>query len=123
MTDVTVQEMAGQVADLMEARLGLRGKGLADKVRRGRRVLPRRIRREAEYLVQAAEQARVPKLQVQLDQTRISAAYDTCVGYLKPLGAAARRRALFLDMLTGIGMAVFAAIVLVILIIAWRGHL
>ena len=121
MTGTTVQEMAGQVADLMEARLGLRGKGLADKLRRGRRILPRRIRREAEVLVRAAEQAQVPKLQVQLDQTRISAAYDACVTYLKPLGAAARRRALFLDMLTGIGIAIFAAMALVIAIVAWRG--
>jgi hypothetical protein len=121
MTGVTVQEMTGQVADLMEARLGLRGDGLADKLRRGRRVLPRRILREAEYLVRAADQAQMPKLQVQLDQARIAAAYEACMAHLKPLGAAARRRALLLDMLTGIGTAVFTVIVLVILIIAWRG--
>lgn len=120
MTGVTVQEMAGQVADLMEARLGLRGEGLAEKLRRGRRVLPRRIRREAAYLVRAAEQAQVPKLQVQLDQIRISAAYHICIGHLKPLGAKERRRAVVLDMLTSVGTAVFAAIVLVILLLVWR---
>jgi hypothetical protein len=121
MTGVTVQEMAGQVADLMEARLGLRGDGLAAKLRRGRRVLPRRIRREAEFLVQAAEREQMPKLQVQLDKTRIADAYEICIGHLKPLGAKERRRTLFLDMLTGIGTAVFVAMVLVILVLAWRG--
>lgn len=121
MTGVTVQEMAGQVADLMEARLGLRGDGLAAKLRRGRRVLPRRIRREAEFLIHAAEQEQMPKLKIQLDQARIAAAYDICMGHLKPLGATERRRALFLDMLTGIGTAVFVAIVLVVLLLAWRG--
>ncbi|MGB3316249.1 MAG: hypothetical protein WBB85_17745 [Albidovulum sp.] len=122
MTGVTVQEMAGQVADLMEARLGLRGDGLAAKLRRGRRVLPRNVRREAEYLVRAAEKAHLPKLQVQLDRARIDSAFEICMGHLKPLGVKARRRALFLDMLTGFGTAVFAVIVLVVIVLAWRAQ-
>ncbi len=123
MTGVTVQQMAGRVAELMEARLRIRGEGLAEKLRRGGRFLPRRVRRQAEYLVKAERQAQMPRLQVQLDHERSAAAFDACVRYLKPLGAGARRRAILRDMVTGIGSAVFITIVLVILLLVWRGYL
>ncbi|MEZ5779130.1 MAG: hypothetical protein R3E44_12295 [Paracoccaceae bacterium] len=115
-----VQEMAASVAALLETRLKLRGRDLPEKLRRGRRRLPRKIRREAEYLAAAAEQARHPKLSVQLDRDRIVAAHEACLGYLRPIGAAARRRAVLLDMLTGVGSAVFVGLVLLVGLMIWR---
>ncbi|MDI3336221.1 hypothetical protein QKW60_07375 [Defluviimonas aestuarii] len=117
---MTVTEMADDVAGLMAVRLRIRGQGLAEKLRRGGRLLPRKVRREAEYLLHACEQDRIPKLRMQLDQDRIASAYQACLTHLKPLGAAGRRRALFLDVLESAGFAVFAILAAVVLIVIWR---
>jgi hypothetical protein len=123
MSGVSVQQMAGRVAELMEARLRVRGRGLAEKLRRGGRLLPRKVRRKAEFLARSAEQAGVPRLQMQLDHERIAEAYDACVRYLKPLGASARRRAVLLEMVTGFATGLFVTAVLVVALLLWRGFL
>ncbi|WP_413875095.1 hypothetical protein [Albidovulum sp.] len=123
MSGVSVQQMAGRVAELMEARLRVRGRGLAEKLRRGGRLLPRKVRRKAEFLARSAEQAGVPRLQMQLDHERIAEAYDACVHYLKPLGASARRRAVLLEMVTGFATGLFVTGVLVVALLLWRGFL
>lgn len=123
MSGVSTKQMAGRIADLMEARLRIRGEGLAEKLRRGGRFLPRKVRRQAEYLAKADAEARVPRLLTRLDHERIAEAYDACVRYLKPLGAGARRKAILLDMLTGFATGLFATGVLVIVLLLWRGFL
>lgn len=123
MSGVTVQQMAGRVAELMEARLRIPGRGLEDKLRRGGRFLPRKIRREAEFLARSAEQSLVPRLQVQIDHRRVADAYDACVRYLKPLGRSARRKAILLDILTGLATAIAVTIVLVLTLLVWRGFI
>ena len=120
---VSVQQMANRVADLMEQRLRVGGSGLAAKLERGARFLPRKVRREARYLAEADQAARVPRLQMQLDYEKIARAYDVCVRYLKPLGASARRKAILLDILTGFGSGIFVTIVLVLVVMMWRGFL
>lgn len=123
MSGVSVQQMAGRVAELMEARLRVRGRGLAEKLRRGGRLLPRKVRRKAEYLARSAEQAGAPRLRMQLDHERIAEAYDACVRYLKPLGASARRRAVLLEMVTGLATGLFVTALLVVGLLLWRGFL
>lgn len=123
MSGLDVQQKAGRVAELMEARLRVRGADLGQKLRRGARLMPRRVRRAAAYLARAAEEAQVPRLRMRLDQAEIAAAYDTCVGYLKPLGAGARRRAVLMQILTGLAGAVFVACLLVLALLVWRGLL
>ncbi len=123
MSGVSVQQMAGRVAELMEARLRVRGRGLGEKLRRGGRLLPRKVRRQAELLARSAEQAEVPRLQMQLDHERIAEAYDACVRYLKPLGASARRRAVLLEMVTGFATGIFVTALLVVGLLLWRGFL
>ena len=123
MSGISVQQMAGRVAELMEARLRVRGQGLPEKLRRGGRFLPRKVRREAEYLAKSAQEAAVPRLQMQLDHERIANAYDVCVRYLKPLGASARRKAILLEMITGFATGIFVTGVLVIGLLLWRGFL
>lgn len=117
----TVQQMADRVAGLMETRLRVPGKGLREKLRRGGRRLPRKIRREAEYLAEVSELALHPKVQMMLDEVRIAAAYDTCVRYLNPLGAADR----FKSALVGVGGSIAFALLVVaaglIGVLVWRG--
>ena len=118
----SVQQMADRVAELMELRLRIRGEDLGEKVRRGRRMLPRKVSAAASYLADTAEQARVPKLVSQIDSERTAEAYDTCVRYLKPLGAGARRKALMWQVLGGAAVAVFATLVGLLAVLFWRGY-
>ena len=60
MSAITVQQMADRVAGLMEDRLRVRGGGLAEKLKRGGRALPHKVRHEAEYLAKAAALAQIP---------------------------------------------------------------
>ncbi|MEI4471115.1 hypothetical protein [Frigidibacter sp. MR17.24] len=121
MGTTSVQQMADRVAQLLEQRLRVRGNGLEAKLRRSRRLLPRRIRREAEILVLASAQSRIPKLSLQLDHDRIARAYDSCLSYLGPLGQGARIRGYLLDAAAGIGLALVVTAVLVVTVLAWRG--
>ena len=119
----TVQQMADRVAALMEQRLKIGGTGLSAKLKRGGRRLPRKVRREAEYLAGVSELALHPKVQMMLDDARIAQAYDTCVRYLSPLGARDR----LLDRVLGIGGSIAFAILVVggglIAVMVWRGLL
>lgn len=123
MGSVSVQQMADRVAALMEERMRIRGTGLAEKLRRGGRALPRRIRAEAELLAAAAETAQVPKLLIQMDHERVAAAYDACIRYLRPLGRTARVRGYVLDLAAASGFALVVTAALVVGVLVWRGFL
>lgn len=123
MSAANIQQMAADVADLIDARLKVGGATLAEKLRRGGKRLPRHVRREAAYLAEVAQNARVPKLMVQIDQARAVHAYDACLRHLKPLGAGERRKALAMQIVTGIGAGVFITGVLILLVLVWRGYL
>lgn len=89
---ITIQQMADRVAQLMEDRLRIGGRGLADKLDRSGRRLPRRVRAAARQLAEAAHMSQNPRLLLQIDEAQVAEAYDTCLRYLAPLGGAARRR-------------------------------
>ncbi|MCY1126168.1 hypothetical protein OU426_04815 [Frigidibacter sp. RF13] len=120
---ISVQQMADRVAELMEARLRVKGEGLAAKLRRGGRHLPRKVLAAAEALARQAEMATIPRLQMQVDPEEAAEAYDACVRYLKPLGAGARRRALLWQMTTAIATGLFVTLVALAATLAWRGFL
>jgi len=120
---MSVQQMAERVAALMEERLGVGGRGLAAKLDRGGRQLPKKIRAEARLLAEAAGLAHQPKLTATLDHARVAAAYDACVKYLAPLGRGDRRRALFRGIAGQIVAGLILTFVLVVTVLVLRGYL
>lgn len=86
MSAISVQQMAERVAALMESRLGIKGVGLEAKLNKGGWRLPRRVRRAARALAEAAERAKNPKLLVQMDIERVAADYDLCCRHLGARG-------------------------------------
>lgn len=121
MSAVTIHQMADRVAALMEERLHIRGKGLSDKLRRGGRALPRKVRAEAKVLAEAAFQAKNPKLLMQIDDGRVTAAYDICVKYLGPLNNWDRRKAMLLGVASSIAFSLLVVAGLTITVLVWRG--
>ena len=121
MSAITIQQMADRVADLMDQRLGLRGKGLAEKTRKAGRLLPKRVRAAAEALAQAAALAQNPRLYLQLDEEKIAADYDICLKHLAALPAGERRKSLLISMASGAAFSLLAVVLLVLVVVWWRG--
>lgn len=120
---VTIQQMADRVAALMEERLHIKGRGLGEKLGRGGRRLPRRVRRAAGQLAQFSEMAKSPKLLLQVDEAQVAAAYDTCVRHLGGIGLWDRRRAMLMGMLTSAMSSLLVVGMLVVGVLIWRGYL
>jgi hypothetical protein len=119
----SIEQMADRVADLMEARLRVRGAGLSRKLRRGGRLLPKKVKTAAEVLALSAEAAQVPKFRSRVDPERAAIAYDICLRYLKPLGAGDRRRALLRDVGLSFASTLLVTAGLALAVLIWRGYL
>lgn len=118
-----VLQMADRVAALMEERLGARGEGLAEKLRRCGGKLPKAVRAEAEYLVRAAAQAENPRLMAQIDQARAARAYDVCVRHLRQARKWDRRGEMLIGALGRAATILLATAALVVGLAWWRGLL
>ena len=123
MSAITIQQMADRVAGLMEERLRVRGVGLTEKLRKGGRLLPRRVRAQAEVLAQSAALAQNPKLMMQLDQAAVAQAYDVCVKHLGKVDAWDRRKGAILGIAASIAASVLMIGALVLVVLRWRGFI
>lgn len=123
MSAITIQQMADRIAGLMEERLGVRGRGLQEKLRRGGRHLPRAVRAAAKDLADAAEKSKNPKLLVQLDRPRIAASYDTCLKHLNGLRGGSARMAALVRVLATVALGLLVLGGGVLLVQSLRGTL
>jgi hypothetical protein len=73
------------VGRLLKAGLGLRGDDLAAQLRRGGRLLPRRVRAAAGRLAAAEAMLGAPKLARQLDTAALGRDAKLCIAHLTPL--------------------------------------
>lgn len=114
---------AARLADLLESRLGLRGPGFEAKLARAGRLLPRRVRDEAEYIALARRMQANPKLAPQIDWARIDKGQAFVERHLKTLDPGDRFRLMFLSWLTenAVNLLIVAGLVAVALM--WRGFL
>ncbi len=116
---VTITQMAGRVASLMEERLGIPGEGLEAKLQRGGRRLTPNVRAAAEALAMAAQKAQNPKLLLQVDEGQVAQDYDTCVRHLTRLPP---HRAT-LSVAASVTISLLAVATGVVAYLAWRGYL
>ena len=118
-----VQEKAAEVADLMKERLNVRGKDLATKLRHTGRMMPKRIKREARFLADAAALAENPKLSRMIDPVRVETAHLACIGFLENVDVADRRKGVLLGILGSVTLTIVVVSALVITVLVWRGYL
>ncbi len=111
------------MAQLMEERLKARGTGLRAKLAHRGRALPRRLRADAEFLIDAEAKSLSPKLARQIDMERVSRAYDALVSHLKPMGAGARRRGAALDLAATVVFVAVVTAAALLGVMVWRGYL
>lgn len=79
MSAITIQQMADRALRLMDAAGGQRGGTTALRLKRAARHLPRDVRRAAERLARAANDADDPKLLLQIDEAQVAADYDLLI--------------------------------------------
>lgn len=123
MSAVTIQQMTERVEDLMQRRLGVKGKDLADRVHRGRRLLPRKVRLAADALAHAQTASHNPKLLLQLDEEAVAKDYDICVRYLSNLNRRERIKGILLSLTATILFSLVGVVALVIGVLVWRGYM
>jgi hypothetical protein len=119
----SIMQMADRVAAMMEERLGVRGDGLAEKLRRGGGQLPREVRAEAQWLADAMAMADNPKLAARLDQARAAQAYDTCLRHLRQARKWDRRGERAMAVLGQGAVILLATAALAVGLAWWRGLL
>jgi hypothetical protein len=123
MSSVAIQQMADRVGQLMEERLGLGGRDLGAQLRKGGRLLPKRVREAAQLLADSAEKAKNPKLLGQIDMGAVSNAYDACLKHLMTVDPAERKRGVLSGMVGFVGGGVFILALGIIAVLVWRGYL
>lgn len=123
MSAISILQMADRVAKLMEERLRIRGDGLRAKLKKGGRLLPRKVRAAADRLADAADMAQNPKLLLQLDHSAVAESYDICVRHLGGIDAAGRRRTRLLGVAASAAFSLLAVGLLVLGVLRWRGFI
>lgn len=121
MSAVTILQMTDRVSELLEARLGVRGRTLADKLRKAGRRLPRRVREAGSVLAEAEEMAQNPKLLVRVDQALVAEAYDVCLRHLVGINRADRRKTAIVGVAASIAFSLLMVALLVLAWAYWRG--
>ncbi len=115
--------MAMEVADEMKERLGIRGKDLATKLRHTGRMMPKRIKLEANFLAEATALDTNPKLSRMVNHERVVEAHQACMAFLETVDAADRRKGVVLGILGSLAMVLVVVTVLVLGVLEWRGFL
>lgn len=120
---VTIQQMADRVAGLMREKLGTRGPGLADALKRGGRRLPRRVRDAATRLAEAAHSSQNPKLLLQIDEGKVAEDFDLCVRHLGAIDLADRMKGRLLGFAGTVFVSLLVVAGLAVAFAYWRGLL
>lgn len=121
MSAVTISQMSDRVAALLEQRLGVRGRTLADKHRKAGRRLPRRVREAVSVLAEAEAMAQNPKLLIRVDEATVTVAYDLAVRHLNGVKRGEQRMNTLVGMAASAAFGLLVVAVLVIGVLYWRG--
>ena len=116
-------QRAEGLSEMLQARLGVRGKSLKARLSRAGRRLPKAQRRAGKTLIETERLLGHPKLARLADPVETDRAFDTITGHLKRFDRAeARRNAL----LTWLAVVVFNLLLLgglVVALVRWQGPL
>jgi len=123
MSAVTIHQMAERVAAMMEERLGVSGNDLAAKLRRGKRSLPRKVALAAQALADASENAKNPKLLVQINQADVANSYDVCVRHLATVKPGGRMKGLVINAAATVALGLLILGVVIVIVRQMNGQI
>lgn len=111
------------LAEKMASQMRLRAGDFETLVARAGRRLPRRLRRDARFLIETEKLARHPKLARRVDLGRVKRAERHIDEWLDTLDPAAERRAAILDHLAAIAFVVAVVTLALFGWMLWQGRL
>lgn len=121
-TDKDMAAKSRKLRGLMQQKLDVRGRDLAQSFRRAGRRLPKRVRKHFAALIRAEMLAHNPKTARQVDEVTVEQAYEVVRSYLAALDVVELRKMQILS-LSG---AIIANLVLVAVLFVgwlwWRGY-
>jgi hypothetical protein len=121
MSQIALKQMADRVADLLEQKMRIKGRDLAEKLSNGGHRLPRKVRAAAKTLVATAELASNPKLHPQADLESAATAYDLCLRHLGRVSFFQRHNGLLQDWALSILTVLAVVGALALIVLRWRG--
>ncbi len=123
MDDRTAEDLAAELSLLLHQKLGVKGGGLAEKVSRAGRLLPKRVRRKALEVAEAADRAASPKLARQNDMDALIRAHDEVAHHLDKIDPGYRRRGRLLNFAGTVAFILLMVFGVVVTLLVWGGHL
>ena len=116
----TIAEDIAEVRELLKAREHAGG-DLAMALKKARRRLPRRVFNQGMLLAKAIPLMDHPKLRLTVDEPALRKAAREVNEYLKSIDVADRRKGRVLDILGSVAFSILAVIVLLLIVLRWRG--
>ncbi|MFQ5438535.1 MAG: hypothetical protein ACE5DK_06880 [Paracoccaceae bacterium] len=121
MYKTSLGSVTAEIEALLVDKLSAKGLNLQQKIKSARRRLPRRIRKQADYLIEVEARYRNPKRAHQYDPERVLKARKQCVDHLEKIDRNARRRYGRISFLTTVLVNLFLMCILVAVVIFMRG--
>jgi hypothetical protein len=110
-----------EVAELLNARLGVHGRNLAVQLRKARPDLPRPARHAGRVLTRAQAMAEHPRLARLIDATEVTRAHDLLRDHLHSVDRGVRRRGAAVAVLAGVVLNLLIFGALMVALLRWRG--
>ncbi|WP_068109758.1 hypothetical protein [Tropicimonas marinistellae] len=124
MNQTALSETNAALAVLMREKLGVGGEDqLEVKLRRAGRLLPRAVRKDANYLVEMEKLAQHPKLSRQIDGERLNRAQAHLRNHLDTIDPADRRKGRILGIVAPLAFNLLLIAAALIVWMAWSGRL
>ena len=122
---ITEKDMAAKsrkLRGLMEEKLGVKGRDLAQSLRRAGRRLPRGVRSRGAVLIRAEMLAQNPKTARQVDVAAVEQSYEVVRSHLQALDVAELRKARLLGVTAAVVANLIAVAAMFIVWLWWRGY-
>jgi hypothetical protein len=123
MIDISLPDTNAELAVLMRERLGIRGADrLAVKMRRGGRLLPKAVRRQAAYLVEAEKQWGNPRLRRVIDEQKVTKAQADLRRHLEGIDPRDRLKGRLIGIAAPLAFNLLVVAGLLIAWLVWTGR-
>lgn len=123
MIDISLPDTNAELARLMGEKLGIGGADrLEVKMRRGGRLLPKALRRQGEYLVEAERQWANPRLRRTLDAATLTKAQDELRAHLSTIDPRDRRIGRLIGIAAPLAFNILLIFAAVVAWLVWTGR-
>lgn len=116
--DISAKAQALQ--DRLKETYGVRARDLEGALRKTGRRLPRRLHKQARYIIESQELAGHPKLSRFIDHTAISQTFDAISEHLDTVDPREQRKDYWLSVAGNVAMSILVVGAVVVTLLVWR---